>query len=61
MPVCGRRVVLATIYLLLTEGQGRGFCTLHPRSASLHQIAKDSDSGGLVLSGLLNSPDLRES
>ena len=33
---------------------------LHIRSAGLHQIAKDSDSGALVLSGLLNSPDLRE-
>ena len=29
-------------------------------SADLHQIAKDSDSGALVLSGLLGSPDLRE-
>lgn len=26
-PVFGQRVVLATIPLLLTEGQGRGFCT----------------------------------
>ena len=26
-PVSGQRVVLATIHLLLTEGQGRGFCT----------------------------------
>ena len=47
-------------YLLLTEGQAQGSCTLDPRSAGFHQIAKDSDSGALVLSGLLNSPDLRE-
>ena len=33
---------------------------LHPRSAGLHQIAKDPDSGSLALSGLLSSPDLWE-
>jgi hypothetical protein len=51
--------VLVTIYLLLTEGQGRVF------APSIYvvrspQIAKDSDSGALVRSGLLNPPDLRE-
>jgi hypothetical protein len=30
-PVCGQRAILATLYLLLTETQGRGFCTLHPQ------------------------------
>jgi hypothetical protein len=29
-------------------------------TAGLHQIAKDSDSGSLALSGLLSSPDLWE-
>jgi hypothetical protein len=29
-------------------------------STGLQQITKDSDSGALVLSGLLGSPDLRE-
>jgi len=61
-PVSGQHVVLATIHLLPTEGQGqgRGFLHLHPVSAGLRQIAKDPDSGSLALSGLLSSPDLWE-
>src|ERR1700733_3596164 len=53
----GQRLVLAVIHLLLSEGQRTSVLHLDRRSASPHQIAKDSDSGALARGVLLDSPD----